>query len=202
MKKFSKPLIPVSVITLLVTGIFTFSCKFSFADSKKPEKDSITFGADKKPSIKKPASFESFKNVFADIAEHAIPTVVSITSTKIDTIIYRDPFHQFFWGSPFEEFFGTPRRRQQPPQQKQEQRRTSGVGSGVIVSKDGYILTNYHVVGEADEIMVETYDDREFEAEIIGVDSLSDVAVIKITEKVTNLPVAYLGDSDKLRPGD
>ncbi len=205
MKQISKPFIPVSVIALLVAGIFTFNCKFSFADSKKPQKDSITFGAKKKPSIKLPAQFESFRNVFADIAEQAIPTVVSVTSTKIDTVIYRDPFHQFFGGSPFEEFFGAPRRKQQPQrpeQKKQEQRRTSGVGSGVIVSKDGYILTNYHVVGEADEIMVETHDDREYEAKIIGVDSLSDVAVIKITEKVNNLPVAYLGDSDKLRPGD
>ncbi|MCP4711199.1 MAG: trypsin-like serine protease, partial [Planctomycetes bacterium] len=108
-------------------------------------------------------------------------------------------------GSPFDEFFGNPRRRQQQPQQpqkRQEERRTSGVGSGVIVSKDGYILTNYHVVGEADEITIETYDEREFEAEIIGVDSLSDVAVIKIKEKVNDLPVAYLGDSKNLRPGD
>ena len=96
MKKISRPLIPVSVIALLVAGIFMFSCKFSFAESKKPQKDSITFGAKKKPSIKKPAQFESFKNVFADIAEHAIPTVVSVTSTKIDTVIYRDPFNQFF----------------------------------------------------------------------------------------------------------
>ena len=50
----------------------------------------------------------SFKNVFADIAQKVIPTVVSITSTKIDTVIYQDPFSQFFWGSPFEDFFATP----------------------------------------------------------------------------------------------
>lgn len=205
MKNFSKPFIPVYIISILAMGIFIFNCKFSFADNKKPQKDSITFGAEKKPSIKKPAQFESFRNVFADIADEVIPTVVSVTSTKIDTVIYRDPFYQFFYNNPFEEFFGTPRRRQQQqerPQERQEERRTSGVGSGVIVSKDGYILTNYHVVGEADEITIETHDEREFEAEIVGVDSLSDVAVIKIKEKVNNLPVAYLGDSDKLRPGD
>jgi serine protease Do len=72
----------------------------------------------------------------------------------------------------------------------------------VIVSKDGYILTNYHVVAGADEIEVKTSDNRSFQAEIVGTDSLSDVAVIKIKEKAKNLPVAYLGDSDKLRPGD
>jgi serine protease Do len=72
----------------------------------------------------------------------------------------------------------------------------------VIVSKDGYILTNYHVVAGANEIEVKTSDNRSFQAEIVGVDSLADVAVIKIKEKVKDLPVAYLGDSDKLRPGD
>lgn len=204
MKKFSKPFIPVYIISILAIGIFIFNCKFSFADNKKPQKDSVTFGAEKKHSIKKSAQFESFRNVFADIADEVIPTVVSVTSTKIDTVIYRDPFSQFFYNNPFEEFFGAPRRKQQQkrPQERQEERRTSGVGSGVIVSKDGYILTNYHVVGDADEITVETHDEREFEAKIVGVDSLSDVAVIKIKEKVNDLPVAYLGDSGKLRPGD
>jgi serine protease Do len=201
MKKLSKPLIPISVIMILVTCIFTISCKFSFAESKNTKKGPITFGAEKKPVIKSSPQLESFKTIFADIAEQVTPTVVSITSTKIDTITYRDPFHQFFWGSPFDEFFGNPRRKQQP-QEKQRERRSSGAGSGVIVSKDGYILTNYHVVGEADEIIIETHDEREFEAEIVGIDSLSDVAVIKIKDKVSDLPVAYLGDSDKLRPGD
>ena len=105
MKKLSKPFIPLYIISLLAIGIFIFNCKFSFADNKKPKKDSITFGADKKPSIKKPAQFESFRSVFVDIAEEVIPTVVSVTSTKIDTIIYRDPFYQFFYNNPFEEFF-------------------------------------------------------------------------------------------------
>lgn len=202
MNRLSKPLIPITVIMVLVICIFTISCKFSFAETKNTKKDDITFGADKKPVIKSSPQFESFKTIFADIAEQVTPTVVSITSTKIDTVTLRDPFHQFFWGSPFDEFFGNPRRKQQPPKERQKERRSSGAGSGVIVSKDGYILTNYHVVGDADEIIVETHDEREFEAEIVGIDSLSDVAVIKIKEKVSNLPVAYLGDSKKLRPGD
>lgn len=202
MKKFLKPSYSVSFIILFAAVIFSFNCRFSFAESKKTPKNSIKFGAEKKPVIKTSPKFKSFKTVFSDIAEQVIPTVVSVTSTKIDTVMYRDPFSQFFWGSPFEEFFNPPRHRQRPPERKQEQRRRSGVGSGVIVSKDGYILTNYHVVGDADEIIIETHDEREFEAEIVGIDSLSDVAVIKIKGKVSDLPVAYLGDSDKLRPGD
>jgi serine protease Do len=179
-----------------------FTCKFSFAEDKRPKKGTVEFGAAQKPDIKVPSELKSFRNIFSSIADAVIPTVVSITSTRVDTVVYRDPFHQFFWNSPFDDFFGTPRKRQQEPQKKQEERRTSGFGSGVIVSKDGYILTNYHVVGDADEIVVETADEREFEATIVGVDSLSDVAVIKVSGDVSNLPVAYLGDSDKLTPGD
>jgi len=203
MIRISKPFIPLYAVIFIVMSICTYGCKFSFAENKKADSDAISFGAEKKPDIKVPQQLESFKNVFADIAAKVIPTVVSVTSTKIDTVIYQDPFSQFFWGSPFEDFFGNPNQRRQAPQQpRQEERRQSGVGSGVIVSKDGYILTNYHVVGEADEITVTTNDDREFGAEIVGIDSLSDVAVIKIKEKVGDLAVAYLGNSGTLRPGD
>ena len=100
------------------------------------------------------------------------------------------------------EFFSQPKRPQRRPPVEKRQYKQQGLGSGVIVSKEGFILTNYHVVDGADEIEVKTSDNRSFQAQIIGVDSLSDVAVIKIKEKVDNLPVAYLGDSDKLRPGD
>jgi serine protease Do len=140
--------------------------------------------------------------------------VVSVIPTKIDTMVFsNNPFYHFF-GDPFDngfdDFFGpffqpNPRQRRgqppQPPLQKKEYRQ-QGLGSGVIVSKEGYILTNYHVVAGADEIDVKTSDKRSFEAEVVGMDSLADVAVLKIKEKVADLPVAYLGDSDKLRPGD
>ena len=85
---------------------------------------------------------------------------------------------------------------------KKEFRRQQGLGSGVIVSKEGYILTNYHVVHGADEIQVKTSDGRTFDATVVGIDSLSDVAVIKLKGDVKNLTVAYIGDSDKLRVGE
>lgn len=202
MKYFSKKIGIVTVSTLFIIGLFTYNCRVSFAESKRPEKNSIQFGADSKPIIKVSPQFEAFKNVFSDVAAQVIPTVVSITTTKVDTVLYRNPFYQFFGGSPFEEFFGVPRQQQDAPKERKEERRSVGSGSGVIVSEEGYILTNYHVVGEADEIIVEMHDEREFEAEIVGSDSLSDIAVIKIKEKVADLPVAYLGNSDSLRPGD
>ncbi len=203
MSRAKKPLVPVTVIASLVFGIFLFSCQFSFAEDKRPEEGSIQFGAKQKPAVKVSPQFEAFKSVFADIAEEVIPTVVSITSTKIDTVVYRNPFQQFF-GGPLDEFFGNPQQRPQQPQQQPQERHIprSGFGSGVIVSPDGYILTNYHVVGDADKITVETADERQFNAKIVGIDSLSDVAVIKIIEDVKDLPVAYIGNSEGLRPGD
>jgi len=192
-----------SVVCSVLAATFMLACGFSFADDKRPERGSIEFGSADKPQVSTPPAFESFKTVFSDVAEKVIPSVVSVTSTKIDTVVSRDPFSQFFWGSPFEHFFGDPRRRG-APQQQQSPRiiPRSGVGSGVIVSSEGHILTNYHVIGQADEITVETADERKYDAEIVGVDSLSDVAVIKIKQKVKDLPVAYLGNSANLRPGD
>ncbi|MBD3420264.1 MAG: Do family serine endopeptidase [Chitinivibrionales bacterium] len=205
MKRIKQPVVSLSALIVIAIGVFAVSCRFSFAESKKPEKGSITFGAGEKPEVEIPPQLHSFKTVFADIAEKVTPTVVSVIPTKIDTVVYNNnPFYRHF--DPFDFFFGPPPGRQQQPQQpepkKQERRRSMGLGSGVIVSKDGYILTNNHVVAGADEIEVRLTDDRSFDAEIVGRDSLSDVAVIKIKEKVENLPVAYLGDSEKLRPGD
>ena len=96
----------------------------------------------------------------------------------------------------FRDFFGdrNPMQQQQPPQ------RVQGLGSGVIISNDGYILTNHHVVDGATEIRIETTDNRTFTAKLVGSDAPSDLAVLKI--EATGLPVLSLGDSDKVRVGD
>jgi len=192
----------LSVTALFSIGavVLLLNCNSSFADSDRPKRGEITFGAAEKPYESKVRDLDQFRSVFADVADKVIPSVVSITSTKIDTVVARNPMNQFF-GWPFEDFFNVPEHRNMPKPEKKIIPR-SGFGSGVIVSKQGHILTNYHVIGEADEIAVELADERKFAAEIIGFDSLSDVAVIKITEEVEDLPVAYLGDSDSLRPGD
>jgi Do/DeqQ family serine protease len=94
----------------------------------------------------------------------------------------------------FREFFGDRAPQQQPPQ------RVEGVGSGVIINSDGYILTNHHVVDGAIEIKVELTDNRTFIARLVGSDPPSDLAVLKINAK--DLPTLSLGDSDKVRVGD
>ena len=151
----------------------------------------------------------NFKTIFADIAAKITPSVVSVILTKIDTVTYaQNPFYNFFNDSsmdnPFQFFFGTPQQRpnQRGPGVEKREYRQQGLGSGVIVSEDGYILTNYHVVSGASEIKVKLSNDRTFEAKVVGTDSLSDVAVIRIKEKVNHLPVAELGDASQLRPGD
>jgi serine protease Do len=205
-KSFKKPIIPISVALALIVGFSIIYSTCSFADSNHPQRGTLSFGAEKQPDIKATPQFDAFQSVFADLAAKVIPTVVQVIPTKIDTVTYvNNPLYQFF-DEPFgfDDFFGNqnPRsHRQQPPVQKKEFRQQS-LGSGVIVSKDGYILTNYHVVAGANEITVKTSDDKSFEAVIVGSDSLADIAVVKIKEKVNNLPVAYIGDSDKMRPGD
>ncbi len=119
---------------------------------------------------------------YADVLETIRPAVVSIYSTKV----VRERIPQFY-----RQFFGD------IPDQE---RKLSGLGSGVIVSADGYILTNNHVVEEADELEVQLGDERKFPAQIIGNDPKTDIAVIKID--ADQLPHATLTDSDRLRVGD
>ncbi len=146
---------------------------------------------------------------FASVAKGVSPAVVFIKVEKMVTqppIEFSSPFGgegNPFGDDFFRRFFGEPfphnRSRQQPQPPKKKQRVVSQ-GSGFIVSADGYILTNNHVVGDADKIMVKLEDGRVFKAKTIGTDPHTDVAVIKIDAK--NLPVLQLGDSDVLEVGE
>ena len=139
---------------------------------------------------------------FADMAEKLSPTVVNIYTTQ--TVEVSSSPHQFFFPDemeipePFKRFFGIPDMPEQAP--KREMKRTS-LGSGVIFTADGYIITNNHVVEDADEINVTLHTFEEYEATIVGRDPKSDVALLKIESK-TDLPYVTFGDSDSLRVGE
>ena len=133
---------------------------------------------------------------FAPLVEKYGPAVVNVEvvqqiRTRGPRIPPDDPFYEFFrrFGIPGPEGFD---RRGEIP--------ARGAGSGFIVTPDGYILTNAHVVANADEVIVRLTDRREFQAKVIGIDERTDVAVIKIDAK--NLPTVRIGDPSKLKPGE
>lgn len=139
------------------------------------------------------SSADSINNVFnvgfGEAAERTLAQVVHIRA-RIVAQAPRDPFYEFFGDG-----FWDPRYRNQQQQQLQE-----ASGSGVVISRDGYIVTNNHVVDRASQIFVSLYNGRAYEAKLIGADPSTDLAVIKIEEQ--NLPEAQLADSDDVRVGD
>lgn len=139
---------------------------------------------------------------FRSVAKQVSPAVVYIQVEKaVEQQSRRNPFGNSPFGDEFfRRFFGEPP-QQQHPQKKAPKRRSSGQGSGFLVSADGYILTNNHVVGGADKVTVQFQDGREFTAKIIGTDPPTDVAIIKI-DADEQLPFLQLGDSDQLEVGD
>jgi len=140
---------------------------------------------------------------YADLVSHTAPAVVTIYAERR----VREPrqfpfFNNPFFGDPFfDEFFGKDGKRLTPREpDNSEAPRQMGLGSGVIVMADGYILTNHHVIDGADKIKVEFADKRSYEAKVVGSDPASDLAALKISAR--NLPTLPLGDSDKARVGD
>jgi serine protease Do len=156
--------------------------------------------ADSLPKNDKLTTAKSLGLAFVEVAKKFQPSVVNVTTEKTITVKPWERYGEdFFKGSPFEDFFKgfgiTPREKGKEYRHKQR----SG-GSGVIVDKEGYILTNNHVIEGADKIKVRLNDGREFTATLKGQDSRTDLAVLHI--KAKDLPVATLGDSDKLEVGE
>ena len=152
------------------------------------------------PAIESVAAGQPVDLTYA--AEKALPAVVHIKyvqNSKVQTVeVEEDPFSDFFgpfgfFGNPDRGNGGTQKRRVQTPKKE-------ATGSGVIISPDGYIVTNNHVVNGADELTVTLNDNREFSARIIGTDPNTDLALIKVNGK--NLPTLPIGDSDNLKVGE
>ncbi len=138
-----------------------------------------TFGEEPLPRLADTRYLEALGNVFNAAYEQVSPAVVLVTTTRQWDLsrLRLPPFHP---AVPEEEF--------------------KGIGSGAIISPDGYILSNYHMIEDADSILVTLSDRRVFEAEVVGFDSLIDIALLKIQS--VDLPVVRLGDSDELKIGE
>ena len=139
------------------------------------------------PAAFAPASSQAIETDFTKAAEEVVHAVVHIKSTKMP-----DQQTRNFYGNPFfDQFFGGQGYSQQP---------RIGMGSGVIITKDGYIVTNNHVIKESDELEVTLNDNRTFNAKVIGTDEATDLALLKI--EAEDLPIVKMGDSDKLKVGE
>lgn len=143
-------------------------------------------------------TLRDLNRAFVDLAAQVKPAVVTVSTERILRARTRSPFGSPFTNDPFFDFFFGPDSRQRQPQEREY--RQEGLGSGVVVSADGYILTNNHVIANADTILVGLYDGTRHAAEVIGTDPQTDIAVLKID--AGDLPYIEIGNSDSLQVGE
>lgn len=178
-------LVAVAIAVSLFSGC-TSRGDFHLASSSNPNASNASNGTSNPPPSTMPVAS------YADVVAKTVPAVVTIHST----MRVRQPQQYPFMDDPFfRQFFGDRGLQQAPSQQTRE-----GLGSGVIVREDGYILTNHHVIDGADKIQVDLNDNRTLDAQVVGSDPPSDLAVLKVN--AGGLPVLMLGDSDRARVGD
>ena len=195
MKQKTKNILGLGLVIAIssgVAGVTTYSIV-------APKKANLSYEElfQQNPNVHR-ASLNAAPVDFTLAAENSVHAVVHIRSTinaKTTTVDVQDPFSDFFG-----DFFGNGngnggRQKRQVEQPKQE-----GIGSGVIISKDGYIVTNNHVIDNSDEITVTLNDKREFKARLIGADAATDLALIKI--EGDNFPTLPVGNSDDLKIGE
>jgi serine protease Do len=161
------------ILILFFTFIFSFTA-LSYVYAKTIDKDSMEV-------------LSKISDAMSSVAEKVKPAVVNISTSRI----VKTPRLPFFDDPFFRRFFGDPH---------YQKRKVTNLGSGVIATSDGYILTNNHVIEGAEDILVKLADGKEYKGRVIGTDPRTDISIIKIDEK--NLPTIPWGDSDKLRVGE
>ena len=190
MKKILNIAVPTSAVVAIVFSVAAFTQTNAATPEQSPA-----------PVVTSMPAGQPVDLTYA--AEKSLPSVVYIKNTqnsKVQTVEYSDPFEDFF-SDPFGGFFG--RGQGNNGQRRQRQIQTPkrvGAGSGVIISADGYIVTNNHVVDGADELLVTLNDNKEYSARIIGADATTDLALVKIDAK--NLPAIQIANSDEVKVGE
>jgi serine protease Do len=182
----------ITVLSFFVISAFFMTMKPNLSHAAG-DAHKVALKIDKDPA---PVSPASLKNGYASVIDPALPAVVNISSSKVVKQQNNVP-GSFFDDPLFRQFFGD--QFGQTPAEPRTEREYS-LGSGVIVNPDGYIVTNNHVIAGASDIEVFTQDKKKFRATVIGTDSRTDVAVLKI--EATQLPSLTLGDSSNLKVGD
>lgn len=173
----------LGAVALVVFGVIFGSVLVSGFGWVRPSAAEMQIGSEKPPVVNVTPDVVAFNNAFVEVANKVTPSIVQITVVSEEK--RNDIPDQFKFFFPFRD--DVPRERQ-------------GGGSGVIISNDGYILTNNHVVENATSVRVALTDKRHFDATVVGTDPLTDLAVIKVDAK--DLPAAYLGESDNVKVGE
>ncbi|SHE63328.1 serine protease Do [Fodinibius roseus] len=170
-----------ALVAILLVGFYTIDLDSGQASVFTMPDFSPTTEVEKADQQSVP-TLKDFNDAIVNIAEETSPTVVTVTVTK--TIERQNPLMRFFGN----------------PQGEPERYQRQGLGSGVIVSQDGYILTNNHVVANADEVEVQFYNDERATAKVVGTDPQTDIAVLKVDKE--DLNVIELGNSEQIRVGE
>lgn len=189
MKKFLNIAVPTSAVVAIVFSVAAFNKTNAATPEPTPT-----------PVVTSMPAGQPVDLTYA--AEKSLASVVYIKNTqnaKTQTVEYSDPFEDFF-SDPFGGFFGRGQGNGQKRQRQVQTPKRVGAGSGVIISADGYIVTNNHVVDGADELIVTLNNNKEYSARIIGSDATTDLALIKIDAK--NLPAIEIANSDNVKVGE
>ena len=183
---------PKAVIAIVLVAAFSVVINFGSAVGDIDDKT----GSD---ILDRPINtLRDFNNAFVDISAKVKPAVVTVSTERILHQRFMNPFGFPFANDPFlERFFGPQQRHDQP---REREFRQQGLGSGVIVSTDGLIITNNHVIAEADSIFVQTHDGDRYTATVVGTDQQTDIAVLRID--TDGLDYLEFGNSDELQVGE
>jgi len=183
-----KPMLVVALVVTLIAGAAAGTLFTVEAAGAAPSPALPAQVASSQPTV----DATSLAQGFRPVVQKALPAVVNISAERVvETSSMQSPF-----SNPLFEFFGQGFGNNMPPQQQRE----NSLGSGVIVSPDGYILTNNHVVENAQEIQIALGDGRELDAKVVGTDPATDIAVVKVD--ATDLPYLQLGQSGDVQVGD